>query len=117
MKQCHPCGSAAQDETTVREPSKGNLSKNLPPGSFPVSDEKNHFEENRDLQIKSVLLTVGILLITAIFTCGILHYLQDNGYITQLHRNVMAVEKENSQWERDVSNTIRYVYSKYGFDY
>ena len=30
---------------------------------------------------------------------------------------VMAVENENSQWERDVSNTIRYVYSKYGFDY
>lgn len=87
MKQCHQCGSAVQDETTVREPSEGNLSKNLPPGSFPVSNEKNHFEENRDLQIKSVLLTVGILLITAIFTCGILLYLQDNGYITQLHRN------------------------------
>lgn len=78
MKQCHPCGSSVQDEAATRAPSKGKLSKNLPPGSFPVSDERNSFEENRDLQIKSVLLTVGILLITAIFTCGILLYLQDN---------------------------------------
>ena len=29
----------------------------------------------------------------------------------------MAVEKENSQWERDVLNTVRYGYSKYGFDW
>ena len=93
MKQCHQCGSAVQDETEVCEPSEGNLSKNLPPGSFPVSDEKNHFEENRDLQIKSVLLTVGILLIAAIFTRGILLYLQDNGYITQLHRNCNGCRK------------------------
>lgn len=87
MKQCHQCGSAVRDEAATRAPSKGKLSKNLPPGIFPVSDERNSFKENRDLQIKSVLLTVGILLITAIFTCGILLYLQDNGYIAQLHRN------------------------------
>lgn len=100
MKQCHQCDSAVQDETTVREPSEGNLSKNLPPGIFPVSDERNSFEENRDLQIKSVLLTVGILLITAIFTCGILLYLQDNGYITQLHRNRNDCRKRNFTMEK-----------------
>ena len=100
MKQCHPCGSAVRDEAATRAPSKGKLSKNLPPGIFPVSDERNSFEENRDLQIKSVLLTVGILLITAIFTCGILLYLQDNGYITQLHRNRNDCRKRNFTMEK-----------------
>ena len=116
MKQCHQCGSAVRDEAATRAPSKGKLSKNLPPGSFPVADERNSFEENRDLQIKSVLLTVGILLITAILHAESCFICKTMAILLNYIETVMTVEKEISQWKRDVLNTVCYGYSKYGFN-